>query len=62
MTNNNVFMVNLPVASVLLRPLAALKKGAVLSGAFDKLSAREKYDLLEAHKVRAMPANRFRES
>lgn len=49
------FMVFQPEATILLHRLSALKKGDALSEAFDKLTAQQKYDLLEALRVPKPP-------
>jgi CMP-N-acetylneuraminic acid synthetase len=54
LTGNNVFMA-FPKPTILLQRLSALKKGDALSEAFDKLSAQQKYDLLEALRVPKPP-------
>jgi hypothetical protein len=49
------FMVFLPEATILLHRLSSVKKGDALSEAFDKLTAQQKYDLLEALRVPKPP-------
>jgi hypothetical protein len=45
------FMVYLPTATVLLQRLSGVKKGDALSERFDRFSAQEKYELLQALRV-----------
>jgi hypothetical protein len=45
------FMVYLPTATVLLHRLSGVKKGDALSERFDRFSAQEKYELLQALRV-----------